>query len=144
MPLCCQALFCGSCDGGECAWIADSQLCKNFAVQQTSNTLEAIDQSAIGYAIDFRGYANALDPKAAEVALAQLAVLIVESKRLHERVFTELKVVFAISVEPFATIEKLLGSSTGCDCIGYSNHGLHSHHNFIHFYLAIIDKARLC
>jgi len=76
-------------DGGKSPWIADRELCEHFPVEGAADPLKPIDQSAVGDAVQFRGDPDPGDPKAAEISLAELAVLVVEREGREERIFAE-------------------------------------------------------
>ncbi len=78
MDLSCEALLGGRCNGGKCVRIAHGEIGEHFAVDAAAHFLQAVHEFAVGNAVDFGGNADPDDPQASEVALAQLAVLVVE------------------------------------------------------------------
>src|SRR3981189_3098181 len=80
---------------------------QDLAVQLDAGQLEAVDERAVGHAVQARGGVDALDPQAAEVALAVAAVAVGVRVGLGEGLLRALVVGLRLAAEALGELERL-------------------------------------
>src|SRR5690606_2603725 len=70
--------------GSESVRVRNSQLCEHTTVNLDLSSLQALDQTVVGHAVGAGCSVDALDPQAAEVALALTAVVEAVNERVEQ------------------------------------------------------------